>query len=276
VGTRFSKRSDPIPSMLYRYLSWQNPNHKKLLTDNEVYLAQASSFNDPFDCQLEIKWNNDPQVLRENLEPLARRDFPELSPEEIRNLINKQVAEVLDAGFEEKKRRRLTQIMDQGFGILCLTETRSSPLMWAHYANSHRGICVGFDRDGLEEVGTHIHDSRGFGSHIYKVQYCHELPVFDTADPPPQGEMVRRAVRTKSSDWSYEREYRFVVGLKDNTRTWRYSNDALAEVILGCRIDPTDEQRIREILQKKDLRPALFRAVIRRGQYALDFRRIEY
>ena len=30
-------------------------------------------------------------------------------------------------------------------GLLCFSETWRSPLMWAHYADKHHGICLGFD-----------------------------------------------------------------------------------------------------------------------------------
>ncbi|MDQ1185456.1 DUF2971 domain-containing protein [Agrobacterium larrymoorei] len=46
------------------------------------------------------------------------------------------------------ERRRLSKIkkeLSASFGIVCLSETWKEPLMWGHYADSHRGICLGFE-----------------------------------------------------------------------------------------------------------------------------------
>ena len=33
-------------------------------------------------------------------------------------------------------------------GILCFSENRDSPVMWAHYGDRYRGFCLGFDVAG--------------------------------------------------------------------------------------------------------------------------------
>jgi hypothetical protein len=38
-------------------------------------------------------------------------------------------------------KRALSEYM----GLLCFSENWSSPVQWGHYADSHRGICLGFD-----------------------------------------------------------------------------------------------------------------------------------
>src|SRR6266853_3861048 len=41
------------------------------------------------------------------------------------------------------------------FGVLCFSRSWSNPLLWAHYSDKHKGICLGFDvllDDALKEV----------------------------------------------------------------------------------------------------------------------------
>jgi hypothetical protein len=40
-----------VPQKLYKYRCWgdEYPNHKRLLTDNELFFASAGKFNDPFE-----------------------------------------------------------------------------------------------------------------------------------------------------------------------------------------------------------------------------------
>lgn len=35
--------------------------------------------------------------------------------------------------------------MSEKYGLLCFCETWQSPLLWNHYADRHKGICLGFD-----------------------------------------------------------------------------------------------------------------------------------
>jgi hypothetical protein len=30
-------------------------------------------------------------------------------------------------------------------GVICFSENWTNPVQWAHYARSHRGVCLGFD-----------------------------------------------------------------------------------------------------------------------------------
>jgi hypothetical protein len=105
--------------------------------------------------------------------------------------------------------------------------------MWAHYAEKHYGLCLGFD----------VSDSPGV---ISKVEYVPDrlrdlldrdktLLGFDEA-------VVKKILTTKYSDWSYEREYRVFAELKDKEPNGLYYLDfgpnlVLREVVLGSRCE---------------------------------------
>ena len=53
-----------IPKTLYKYRIWDEVGQEKqlsrrILTDNEVYLASPDQFNDPFDGSLPFKYNKE-------------------------------------------------------------------------------------------------------------------------------------------------------------------------------------------------------------------------
>lgn len=118
--------------------------------------------------------------------------------------------------------------MAQRFGVLCFSENKSDVLQWAHYADRHKGICLGFDISG----------SKGkFG----RVQYVAErFPFPELRDPA----FMWKLLSTKSEAWKYEKEWRVFLELKDgiwNERAGRvlYFADfgpelVLREVILGA------------------------------------------
>ena len=107
------------------------------------------------------------------------------------NCINQQVRTALKAF-------KATQ--DAKLGLLCFSEQWKNPVLWSHYADSHRGICLGFD----------IHSSL----HPTKVQYVtKKLRVDPDECGAPHGIAIPEEVQellfvTKFTHWSYEEEVR--------------------------------------------------------------------
>jgi len=101
--------------------------------------------------------------------------------------------------------------MDRRFRLYCLSTKPHCPLMWGHYADHHRGICLEFD------VRT-----PDFCQAI-EVNYSAEYPRFsldDRTDLSP--------FHCKSADWSYEQEYRLIA---------QETNEALGSGTLMTRDD---------------------------------------
>ena len=80
-------------------------------------------------------------------------------------------------------------------GILCFSRSWSNPVLWGHYADRQKGLCLGFDvADGFVEPVDYV-DSR--------------FPVPAALDQ----EFMKRLYFTKFSHWKYEEEYRAFVSL---------------------------------------------------------------
>ena len=41
--------------------------------------------------------------------------------------------------------RAFKKEMEQSYGILCFCRTKRNPVLWSHYADKHKGMCLGFD-----------------------------------------------------------------------------------------------------------------------------------
>jgi len=80
--------------------------------------------------------------------------------------------------------------MNEKFGLVCFSDDWVNPLMWSHYAEKHRGICLGFD------VDTRV---------LHQVRYVSDRPSLEV---PPTLETAQGLLWTKFRDWSYEREWR--------------------------------------------------------------------
>jgi hypothetical protein len=124
--------------------------------------------------------------------------------------------------------RSLKRSLDETDGFLSFTENWSSPVLWAHYADRHRGICLGFDlpRDSVQKVS-------------YKDDRIRmKLGDSEVPDNLPT-DLKDQLKHTKSSHWEYEQEFRRIVPLKNTKKVGKLnfvlfdSSLQLKEVILG-------------------------------------------
>jgi hypothetical protein len=126
-------------------------------------------------------------------------------------------------------------------GLLCFSRQWESPVLWGHYGDKHRGICLGID----------IQDD-----HVSQIAYrcCGVRPprplVELVTGPPFSNEaeaFIRQVLTTKYREWSYEDEVRAFLQRRDpdaNGDCWQdfCGEFALKEVIAGryCSASRTD------------------------------------
>lgn len=90
------------------------------------------------------------------------------------------------------------------YGVICLSDSWRHPLLWAHYADKHMGLCLGFD------VEEHFE--------LKKVEYIKERINWLQDKYLPSEEVLSKILNvchTKFDAWSYESEYRMLVELQD-------------------------------------------------------------
>ncbi|UWU23058.1 DUF2971 domain-containing protein [Rhizobium sp. CB3060] len=115
------------------------------------------------------------------------------------------IALKLGAKVQRQALRRRRDEIDQNYGIICFSDRWCDPLMWSHYADRHRGICLGFEiADAAQPTA---------------IRYIRDLP-----DPTALGyssleEMTDKQRMemgfVKSTDWKYERERRLIIKLAE-------------------------------------------------------------
>lgn len=145
-------------------------------------------------------------------------------------------------------RRGFTAVRDhmvKNRGAICFSRGYRNPVLWSHYADKHRGACLGFD------VSTHL-----LGPISYDAKRLPDvLETLMGGDRDAKEEAVRRVLTTKYDDWRYEDEMRLFSSLNDrDAKTGLcfvdFSADLrLAEVLLGQRFNGSLE-RFRQVLAK--------------------------
>jgi hypothetical protein len=108
--------------------------------------------------------------------------------------------------------------------MLCFSSKWSNPVQWSHYADRHRGLCLGFDvPDAL----------------LSSVTYCSKRLKPDPkalaemqAEGPAAHEMMLKLVTTKFRHWRYEHEQRLFIGLEEKDARGLYFYGFSAELVL--------------------------------------------
>lgn len=128
--------------------------------------------------------------------------------------------------------------MCPGYGLLCFSRSWDNALLWSHYADKHRGICLGFDiaDDVIREVAYVSERAR--------------LPVdtqtMEISDQKKASDLINF---TKFEGWRYEDEIRAWVRLDErqgNHYFIKFDNALiLKQVILGprCSQDPCEFEK---------------------------------
>lgn len=135
--------------------------------------------------------------------------------------------------------------------ICCLSEVKDSNLMWSHYADSHRGFCVEYDISRLALDSEPVSD-------FYPVIY-HDIKEHE---PEDRLKGIRYyhlySILRKSSEWEYEKEWRFVYAKGDSENSI-LTIPVVSAVYLGCEVEDVHKKEVLEIAKKKNIKVFLAR-----------------
>jgi hypothetical protein len=166
-------------------------------------------------------------------------------------------------------KRALSEYM----GLLCFSENWSNPVQWSHYADSHRGICLGFDVKPSAKMMRKIRYVKNrIKPNLQAMKVMGEAAVAHMLD----------LLTLKFEHWQYEQEHRLFVRLEEKeVETGLYffnfgGSDTLMlrEVIVGAQSQISPEE-VREalgdlasnvVMQKARLAFRSFEVVRRRNQ----------
>lgn len=172
--------------------------------------------------------------------------------------------------FDTNEIDKLQMLRDCAY-IKCFSEQYNSSVMWAHYADNHRGICVEYDLsllDGEDEVLPHIFpvlyvEGRPFSGEaaleICDSQKWLNNDIFHNAYPS-DAEILDDALLMflfKGEEWKPEREWRILYSKHQlynrsasNIIDQTISFDCATAIYLGARIEPEISKNITEIVER--------------------------
>jgi Protein of unknown function (DUF2971) len=125
----------------------------------------------------------------------------------------------------------------QNIGVFSLSGTNDDILMWAHYADSHRGFCIEYSRtpDNI------------LGKQAYPVIYQENLPSLSVQDVAREPDGLHKLLLTKSAHWIYENEWR-VLGKPDKALQFPCE---IKSIIFGLNMSEENRYTIQKIFENR-------------------------
>jgi len=249
--------------LLYKYAPLQSEEHLervKRMLSGWVYFSSPVGFNDPFELSPVVSAPST-KTISTVLDGIGATNAG-VSKTAQRKIIQRVQSQIRVAAPNAVSRDWVASL-----GVLCLTTDPKDLLMWAHYASSHTGVCLGFD------------SSLPPFSEAKQVSYLSDRPCLPALDPEKfDVEVAETVLLRKSPHWKYEQEWRAVkrpirdderefyrAGIVDGTMHhedvvnvlateggpghYEFEPTALRRVILGSRINSAHRSVIREAVE---------------------------
>lgn len=135
---------------------------------------------------------------------------------------------------------------NKNLGVFSLSKTFNDELLWAHYANKHKGFCIEYDLNLLLDS---FNPERAYS---YSVIYKNKVPEVSFLDLTKKDDsIIRKMSSIKSRRWEYEKEHRIIT---NNYGEQQYDFNALKSIYFGLRIDPNEKDIIFKILKERDIK----------------------
>lgn len=181
--------------------------------------------------------------------------------------------------------------------VACFSEIKDNFLMWSHYANRHRGICLEFDLQKKTEgecflpiaVGKYSYHEKvnivKYVDKLYSTSFYDFLPVFSNEFDidlrelsksrwHPFANKLEQAYLFKLNHWEHEKEWRIVrvCFQEDNfpeDRILQYNIDSLSGIIFGMRTDQQVKRRVYNIVRNISEKICFYDAILLDGSFQI-------
>lgn len=233
---------EQTPEIIYKFRDWKNPNHKRILTEKEIWFAHPKTLNDPYDARPPYNFiaeNIDWEMAKIKMKEAGKMIEPRLTEDELEKEVEMKLIEFKHDPIKYFTDNMIDFNSDEnnfdGVGIFSCCNSYGNEAMWAHYGNNHKGFAVGFNTIELHKA---LKCSLGLVNYSdTPIDYY----ILDDNKGNPPTEILQ-----KSKKWSYEEEIRYYTyGINiTRTRSINYPKDALKEIVFGIN---TDKETVKDI-----------------------------
>jgi hypothetical protein len=229
------------PDLFFKYYAFGDQTTrdrvKAVFLENSVYFPAPTQLNDPFDSAIRPLYDGSEEDWKAWLAHKLRARYPQMTERERLWRVQRAAREHRFSQFPawvEKMR------------VFCMSKRCDHLLMWAHYAQSHTGLCLVFD--GANE----------FFGRAQEIKYAKDYPKVQYLRASKQ-QITQATLLTKAGAWRYEKEWR-VVEYEKGPGPYRFPPETLVGVIFGYKMPATSKQVICQWCVRRARRPRIFHA----------------
>ena len=226
--------------------------------------------------------------------PLSYNDIFEFSKSKIDFSVIEQLREELPNESESLLLHKVCtereiKLMNnpENFRVFCLSTEENNGLMWSHHADSHKGICLGFEAELTNNfywIGFAGKCFRNLGSYktrkkeklagkicllpIIQVEYHDKLPDFLNQS------LKKRKFKSyhyiKDSRWKYENEWRIVVSKEIiNGDLMYFDREQLKSITFGFNVEKDLKEKTIQLIDSLNYKVDFFQIIKTNSSYEL-------
>ena len=224
----------------------------EVLESESIYFARPSDLNDPFDCQINVARSLRHAIQRSSGENLA-----------ILQRVEKRLAGLIAS----------VQEIASEVGVWSCSVNGLNPVMWSHYANEHKGVCIAYmlpDRIITPDANTGF---MGSSPVKYASQPLVEwfLGLTESSVPREAWDFAAAVMlillESKPPAWAYEEEGRII---SRRPGAVSVGTEPVVQVTFGLRVSDEDRSAVIRVLQNKGYKASMYNVVRTDEDYGLD------
>jgi len=236
------------PSRLFKYVGQSGI---KLFENGRILFRRPKYLNDPFDFAPSVAEPSEEELEQWAKEVVVGKYLVDFGPKLDWNLHWAKVGEIykkqLRDAWNEELHLAPIRIQDQfNASVLCLSTNENHLLMWAHYADSHKGALIEFN----------VENEFFANAKLFEVKYQNARPVMRMSTAKDS----LGAATTKGEIWNYEEEWRMMKDYRtapeilpgDEGGLFAIPKEAIKRVVLGFRSTDPFIAAMKSVLSKEE------------------------
>ncbi len=207
-----------IPEVLYKYCGTKDGIVEDYVKESVLLGCMSFSkplkMNDPFEGVNAIKYayytiNGD--LIHEDI------------GKELNHILNPIIKESSNSSYSKHEETYIKKQLEKMY-VGCLSKDSNSILMWSHYSDAHKGLCIEYETKSLMDQSNNV----------YRINY-----VSSINEMLPSEILKNPAILLsfKSKDWEYEKEYRYIIISDDLKEEHIMVSAKVRSIILGLMFD---------------------------------------
>lgn len=219
------------PVKIYKYVPLSDG--KLIIANSTLKFTKPSEFNDPFDCDIG-------SLQFDNIGKLDQHVYDDYN--ELKEKFPSLTFDIFLEAYEPAINKKINSTR-----VCCFSanENIGNILMWSHYANKHKGVCLQFDNNFGKKF-IDLDDSEELSEGKVNYHFNGKLNYLEQNKKDGHAWVFVN----KAKEWKYEQEYRFMIIKKEEIQ--RFDPLFLKNIYFGVNV--TNEERIdfMELCQKNN------------------------